>query len=171
MSFYLHNTLITALLATTVSANVVTADLVPVFDKPPSATSSGYAKGQCSFHLIATKLCNYFLPGNPVGNITLWDNNKTILYQTSQGTVYDGDAMSADKPLSIQGPLPNALQAVGGLYTGIVKFKYGDISWESGTPSGGAQCNVGPTEGDSFYCQTSMWLATMDTPIDCSFPC
>ena len=111
---------------------------------PTPSSPPPFATGTCSFHLTETQDCNVDYGKNLYGNIVLKDNDKKIIGQT----VLDDDHpigydMDNSSPYTFTSVLPHPLVITGEHENDYVQFTYGDLSWQSKQPNGGATCNVG----------------------------
>ena len=159
-------------------------DGLPKAPAPASSTTPAptptpqYAAGTCCFHLDEWEDCD---PDSDdlFANITLLDNNKNVIYQTSQDDFDNGDLgdpINAGNGTTIQGPLPDPIAITGEHDDDYVQFTYGSLSWQSKQPNGGAQCSVGgwnPRDGP--LCDNYGVGPPEDSPtenqMDCCFPC
>ncbi|KAL9077076.1 MAG: hypothetical protein Q9157_003499, partial [Trypethelium eluteriae] len=152
----------------------------PPSPSPPSPSPSpppppAYATGTCCFHLDEWEDCNP-QSDDLYANITLLDNNKATIYQTStDGAHADwGEPINAGNGSTIQGPLPYPIQIIGEHENDYVQFTYGSASWTSRTDSGPANCaNGGWNPRDGPVCGTEFlgqWQPA-ENQMDCCFPC
>ncbi|KAF2233988.1 hypothetical protein EV356DRAFT_502931 [Viridothelium virens] len=147
----------------------------PPQSPPPPPPPPSYATGTCCFHLDEWEDCN---PESDdlYANVTLLDNNKATIYQTSTDAAHAdwGEPINAGNGSTIQGPLPYPIQITGEHDNDYVQFTYGSVSWTSRTTSGPANCanggwnpRDGPVCGTEFFGQ---WQPA-ENQMDCCFPC
>jgi hypothetical protein len=143
----------------------------PVSPPPPPL----YQAGTCCFHLDEWEDCN---PESDdlYANITLLDNSKNVIYQTpaSYFTNGLGDPINDANGTTVQGPLPYSLAITGEHENDYIQFIYGDLSWQSKSPSGGAQCTVGgwdPRDGPQCPDGVFDMYSPAKNQMDCCFPC
>ena len=151
----------------------------------PAAATATFASGTCCFHVDEWQDCNND-SNNLYANITMYDNEKNIIYETPQNYLANGglgEPINAGDGATFQGPLPQAIQITGEHENDYVQFVYGSLSWTSRTTGGpwgaAASCsdggwdpNDGPTCG--YYVNGDPDPAATypaENQIDCCFPC
>ena len=98
-------------------------------------------------------------------NITIFDNNKTVIYQTPDSSTVYGDPINVGNGTTVQGPLPNPLAITGEHENDYIQFTYGSESWTSRDQS----CsNGGWNPRDGPDCS---FVEVAENQVDCCFSC
>ena len=132
-----------------------------------------YATGQCSFHLTESQDCEAD-DMNLYAIIHLVDGAGHLIGDTDTSANPLGAPINVGNSYSFQPPnkLPNPLVVTGEHENDYVQFAYGDLSWGSKSPNGGAYCNVGGWDPrDGPICLGSYTLQNAVNNMDCFFPC
>ncbi|QKX55227.1 uncharacterized protein TRUGW13939_02319 [Talaromyces rugulosus] len=120
--------------------NQYLADTSPAPVSPPP-----YQPGTCCFHLEEWKDCNPE-SNDLYTNIILLDNSKNVIYRTP-ASYFDnnglGDPINEANGTTVQDPLPYSLAITREHENDYIQFIYGDLSWQSKSTNGEAQCIVG----------------------------
>lgn len=144
---------------------------------PPPSTSSPapppYVTGQCSFHLTETQDCADH-SNDLFAIIHLKDGAGNDIGDTDVNPRTDpiGVGINAGNSYSFSSKLPNKIVVTGEHRNDYIQFTYGDLSWQSKTPNGGAHCNNGgwnPRGGP--LCGGRFSVKTAANNMDCFFPC
>ncbi|KAK0510954.1 hypothetical protein JMJ35_006506 [Cladonia borealis] len=139
---------------------------------PSSTPPPPYATGTCSFHLIETQDCASD-SSNLFANVTLYDNDKSVIGQTNTDDDSVGEPINASDPYEFDSKLPNAIVITGEHEGDYVQFTYGSLSWRSRTTTGSATCSNGgwdPRQGPVCDERTGDNEDAVNN-MDCSFPC
>lgn len=149
------------------------ATTTPAASSPTPPPPPPYATGQCSFHLTETQDCET-VDKNLYAIIHLVDNAKNLIGDTDTSANPLGASINVGDSYSFQpaNKLPNPLVVTGEHENDYIQFTYGDLSWQSKSPNGGAYCNVGgwdPKDGPS--CIGSYVVQNAVNNMDCFFPC
>lgn len=145
---------------------------------PPASTTPvtppPYVTGTCSFHLKETQVC---LPNdkNLYAIINLKDGQGNDIGDTNVDPAKNpvGDPINANDPLSFNSKLPHPIVVTGEHSNDYVQFTYGDLSWQSKEPNGGAYCNNGgwdPRSGPRCGIRDII-RRNAENNMDCFFPC
>jgi len=115
------------------------------------------------------------------GNITLYDNSKTVIYTTPSNYFTNaglGEPINVDNGSTFghdPGPLPYPVQITGEHENDYIQFTYGSLSWTSKDKTGAANCSNGGWNPRNGPVCPNGGTGLEDTPaenqVDCCFPC
>ena len=121
--------------------SAATTSTVPQASATPAPA---YAPGTCSFHVDEYQDCEDDSK-NLFANITMYDNNKQVIGQTSIDPNKNplGDPINTSDPYSFASKLAQPMIVTGEHENDYIQFTIGSLSFTSRTTSGSATCSNG----------------------------
>ena len=121
--------------------SAATTSTVP---QPSTTPAPAYAPGTCSFHVDEYEDCEDDSK-NLFANITMYDNNKQVIGQTSIDPNKNplGDPINTSDPYSFASKLAQPMIVTGEHENDYIQFVIGSLSFSSRTTSGSATCSNG----------------------------
>lgn len=143
---------------------------VPAPSNTKTSAHSASATGTCSFHVDEWQSCADDA-SNLFANISIYDNNKKVIGQTTPSPGTLGEPINISDPYYFNSTyLVDSLVIVGEHANDYMQFTLGKLSWTSKTTAAPYYCKVGgwnPKDGPSCGIE----IQNAENQVDCSFPC